>query len=75
VLRTKATDIDDPTVQPHWGRLGKQTIEDTGPLNRKRMERIDDETTAAAIDFMGRQVRANKPYLLSFFYLPGQRCD
>src|SRR5262245_7078714 len=27
-------------------------IEDTGPLNRKRMETIDDETTAAAIDFM-----------------------
>ena len=30
-------------------------IEDTGPLNRKRMETIDDETTAAAIDFMQRQ--------------------
>ena len=37
-------------------------IEDTGPLNRKRMETIDDETTAAAIDFMTRQVRANRPF-------------
>ena len=37
-------------------------IEDTGPLNRKRMETIDDETTAAAIDFMQRQARANKPF-------------
>ena len=37
-------------------------IEDTGPLSRKRMETIDDETTAAAIDFMTRQVRANKPF-------------
>ncbi|MBA2397467.1 MAG: arylsulfatase [Bradyrhizobium sp.] len=37
-------------------------IEDTGPLTRKRMETIDDETTAAAIDFMQRQVRANKPF-------------
>src|ERR1700761_5416649 len=37
-------------------------IEDTGPLNRKRMETIDDETTAAAIDFMKRQVQANKPF-------------
>jgi arylsulfatase A-like enzyme len=37
-------------------------IEDTGPLNRKRMETIDDETTAAAIDFMQRQVRANRPF-------------
>jgi len=37
-------------------------IEDTGPLTRKRMETIDDETTAAAIDFMQRQVKANKPF-------------
>lgn len=37
-------------------------IEDTGPLNRKRMETVDDETTAAAIDFMQRQARANKPF-------------
>ena len=51
-------------MQPHWGRVGKQTIEDTGPLTRKRMETIDDETTAAAIDFMGRQVQANKPFFV-----------
>ena len=37
-------------------------IEDTGPLNSKRMETVDDETTAAAIDFMQRQTRANKPF-------------
>ncbi|HKV14222.1 MAG TPA: arylsulfatase [Reyranella sp.] len=37
-------------------------IEDTGPLTRKRMETIDDETTAAAIDFMQRQVKAGKPF-------------
>ena len=37
-------------------------IEDTGPLTRKRMETIDDETTGSAIDFMQRQVRANKPF-------------
>ncbi|TCR61727.1 arylsulfatase [Bosea sp. BK604] len=37
-------------------------IEDTGPLTRKRMETVDDETTAAAIDFMQRQARANKPF-------------
>ena len=64
VLRCKASDTDDPTVQPHWGRVGKQTIEDTGPLTRKRMETIDDETTAAAIDYMGRQVKANKPFFV-----------
>jgi arylsulfatase A-like enzyme len=37
-------------------------IEDTGPLNKKRMETIDDETTAACIDFMQRQAKANKPF-------------
>ncbi|NTG36944.1 arylsulfatase [Agrobacterium rhizogenes] len=37
-------------------------VEDTGPLTIKRMETIDDETTAAAIDFMGRQVKQNKPF-------------
>ena len=50
VLRCKATDKDDPTEQPRWGRVGKQTIEDTGPLTKKRMETIDDETSDAAID-------------------------
>jgi arylsulfatase len=39
-------------------------IEDTGPLTRKRMETIDDETTAAAIDFMQRQARANRPFFI-----------
>jgi arylsulfatase A-like enzyme len=62
VLRCKASDRDDPTEQPRWGRIGKQTIEDTGPLTRKRMETIDDETSAAAIDFMQRQTRANTPF-------------
>jgi arylsulfatase len=37
-------------------------IEDTGPLNRKRMETIDDETTQAAIDFMTKQKNAGKPF-------------
>jgi arylsulfatase A-like enzyme len=62
VLRCKATDRDDPTEQPRWGRVGKQTIEDTGPLTRKRMETIDDETSEAAIDFMERQAKANTPF-------------
>jgi arylsulfatase A-like enzyme len=37
-------------LYPRFGRVGKQTIEDTGPLTKKRMETIDDETTRAAID-------------------------
>ena len=62
VLRCKASDRDDPTIDPRFGRVGKQTIEDTGPLTRKRMETIDDETSAAAVDFIQRQVRATKPF-------------
>jgi arylsulfatase len=37
-------------------------VEDTGPLTKKRMETIDDETTTAAIDFIQRQTRANRPF-------------
>jgi arylsulfatase A-like enzyme len=66
VLRTKASDRDDPTEQPRWGKVGRQTIEDTGPLTRKRMETIDDETSAAAIDFIQRQARTNTPFFCWF---------
>jgi arylsulfatase A-like enzyme len=62
VLRCKATIEDDPSEQPRWGRVGKQAIEDTGPLTRKRMETIDDETSDAAVDFIKRQVAAGKPF-------------
>jgi arylsulfatase A-like enzyme len=66
VLKCKATDKDDPTVDLRFGRVGKQTIEDTGPLNKKRMETIDDETSDAAIDFMKRQHAAGKPFFCWF---------
>jgi len=62
VLKCKATDVDDPTEDPRFGRVGKQTIEDTGPLTKKRMETIDDETVAAAKDFITRQAKAGKPF-------------
>jgi arylsulfatase len=66
VLRCKATDVDDPTVDPRFGKIGKQTIEDTGALTKKRMETIDDETSAAAIDYMRRQHAAGKPFFVWF---------
>jgi arylsulfatase len=66
VLRCKATDRDDTTVDPRFGKIGKQTIEDTGALTKKRMETIDDETSAAAIDFMKRQQTAGKPFFVWF---------
>ncbi|MGY3469424.1 arylsulfatase A-like enzyme [Bradyrhizobium sp. LM6.11] len=66
VLKCKATDRDDPTVDPRFGKIGKQTIEDTGALTKKRMETIDDETSAAAIDFINRQKTAGKPFFCWF---------
>jgi arylsulfatase len=66
VLKCKASDKDDPAVDPRFGKIGKQTIEDTGALTRKRMETIDDETSDAAIDFMKRQKAASKPFFCWF---------
>ena len=57
-------DKDDPTEQPRWGKVGKQKIEDTGPLNKKRMETCDDEFVAAAKDFIKRQNDAGKPFFV-----------
>ncbi len=64
VLHCLATDKDDPTVDPRWGRVGKQTIKDTGPLTKKRMETVDEEITAGAIGWMEKQVKADKPFFL-----------
>ena len=58
----------DPAFAERWGPRGvikskaDGTIEDTGPLTKKRMETIDDETSAAAIDFMKRQHDAGTPF-------------
>ena len=41
---------------------GTQKIEDTGALTKKRMETVDDETVAAAKDFIKRQHKAGKPF-------------
>ncbi|MGF7123060.1 arylsulfatase [Rhodococcus sp. AG1013] len=64
VLRSWATDEDDSTEDPRFGRVGKQRIEDTGPLTKKRMETIDDEIADAAVDFIRRQHEAEAPFFL-----------
>ncbi|ODT16554.1 MAG: arylsulfatase [Kaistia sp. SCN 65-12] len=62
----------DPEFRKKYGPRGvirsyaDGRIQDTGPLTKKRMETIDDETSAAAIDFMDRQVKANKPFFCWF---------
>jgi arylsulfatase A-like enzyme len=64
VLDCKATDKDDPTVDPRFGKVGKQTIKDTGPLTRKRMETIDDDVASRTADFIQRQAKAGKPFFV-----------
>ena len=49
VMHTWATDTDDATVDPQFGKVGKQKIENTGPLTVERMKTIDDEFTDAAL--------------------------
>ena len=64
VLDSKATNTDDPTVDPRFGRVGKQTIVDTGPLTKKRMETIDDDIAVRSADYIKRQAQAGKPFFL-----------
>jgi arylsulfatase A-like enzyme len=64
VMHSWATDKDDKTVEPRWGKVGKQKIKDTGPLTKKRMETCDDEFVAAATDFIKRQNKAGKPWFV-----------
>jgi arylsulfatase len=64
VMDCKASNVDDTTVDPRFGKMGKQVCKDTGPLTRKRMETIDDDIAARAKDFMQRQVKAGKPMFL-----------
>jgi arylsulfatase A-like enzyme len=66
VLRCKATDKDDTTIDAQFGKVGKQTIENTGPLDTKRMETIDEEFLAGALDFMERKTRDGTPWLCYF---------
>jgi arylsulfatase A-like enzyme len=66
VLRCKASATDDPTEDPRFGRVGKQTIEDTGPLSKKRQETVDEEFLAASLDFIDRQHKAGKPFFCWF---------
>ena len=72
-MDSKATTVDDPTTDPRWGRVGKQTIADGGPLPphpgmdpaaKVNMENIDPELVRRSNDFMERSVKANKPFFL-----------
>jgi arylsulfatase A-like enzyme len=64
MVHSWATNVDDPTVQPRWGKIGKQRVEDAGPLYPKRMETVDDEILKFALDFIDNARRDNKPFFV-----------
>jgi arylsulfatase A-like enzyme len=64
MVHSWATDKDDPTDQPRWGKIGKQRIEDAGELCPKRMETVDDEILANALKFLDKARQDGKPFFL-----------
>ena len=61
-----ATDKDDSTTDPRFGRVGKQTVKDTGILTKKRMETVDDEITERALGFIDQSHKSGKPFFMWF---------
>ncbi len=64
MVHSWATDVDDPTVQPRWGKVGKQKIEDAGTLYPERMKTVDDEILANALKFTDKARADGKPFFL-----------
>ena len=64
MLHTWATTTDDATVDPRWGKVGKQKIEDAGELCPTRMETVDDEIRDKAIAFIDKAKADGKPFFL-----------
>jgi arylsulfatase len=65
VLDCKA--IEEVSTEPDdekFGAIGKQTIEDTGPLTAKRMETIDDDIADRTVEYIRRQHKADKPFFV-----------
>ncbi len=62
MVHSWATEQDDPTVQPRWGKVGKQRIEDAGTLYPKRMETVDDEILEHALKFIDKAKGEDKPF-------------
>jgi len=64
MVHSWATATDDPTVQPRWGKVGKQKIEDAGELCPTRMETVDDEILSKALAFVDKARKDGKPFFL-----------
>jgi arylsulfatase A-like enzyme len=64
MVHSWATDVDDQTEMPRWGKIGKQKIEDAGTLYPKRMETVDDEIRDLALKFIDKAKADGKPFFV-----------
>ena len=64
MVHSWASDREDPTEQPRWGKIGKQRIEDAGPLYPKRMETVDDEILDFTLKFIDKARADKKPFFV-----------
>ena len=71
MVHSWATNVDDPTVQPRWGKIGKQKIEDAGPLPphpmagiKYNMETVDEAILGFSLDFIDKAKSDGKPFFL-----------
>ncbi|MDH3657726.1 MAG: arylsulfatase [Nitrosopumilus sp.] len=64
MIHSWASDVDDNTVEPRWGKIGKQVIEDAGTLPPKRMENLDSEILDHTINFMEKSIDEDKPFFV-----------
>ena len=65
MLKCRATEEESKEPDDEkYGPVGKQTIEDTGPLTAKRMETIDDDIADATVDYIKRQHDAGNPFFV-----------
>jgi arylsulfatase len=64
MIHSWASDTDDPTVQPRWGAIGKQKIEDAGPLYPERMKTVDNEILDFTFKFVEKAKQDGKPFFV-----------
>lgn len=64
MIQCSATNVDDATVQPRWGKVGKQKIEDAGALPPERMKTVDDEILTKTFNFMDKAQKEGKPFFV-----------
>ena len=64
MIHSWASNVDDPTIEPRWGKIGKQKIEDAGALPPERMKTVDDEIVNKTFSFIDKAHADGKPFFV-----------